>query len=120
MQKLANQLDLDKVTLYRQIKRTLLRVSNSNHITKIVCKNYCNILLVDAKYVNVKGYEKGCTFIYCIDYYSHDILVNQLSPSENYQAYLSFFKKIKDLNYQLDFLVCDGLEHIIFAARYYT
>jgi transposase-like protein len=68
--------------------------------------------------LNVKGYERGAAFIYCIDYYSHDILIHQLSPSENYQSYLAFFKKIKQLNYPLDTLVCDGLETIHNSARF--
>ena len=112
-------MNIDKITLYRKIEKTLHKVPNSNHISEIVCKNFCHILLVDAKYIHVKGYDKGTAFIYCIDYYSHDILINLLAPSESYAAYLSFFSKVKAMNYPLEFLVCDGLEHIIEACRYY-
>ena len=42
-----------------------------------------------------------------------------LAPSENYQSYLAFFKKLKAINYPLSTLVCDELEVIVQAARYY-
>lgn len=96
-----------------------MKVPNSNHVTEIVCDRFCGILEVDAKYVNVKGYDKGAAFIYAIDYLSHDIVLNMLAPSENYQAYLAFFHKLKLMNYPLQFLVCDGLEYIVTCARFY-
>ena len=66
----------------------MLKVSNSNHVSEFVFKHFCGILQVDGKYIHVKGYERKIPFIYRLDYYSHDIVANQLSPSENYQSYL--------------------------------
>ena len=97
----------------------MLKVPNSNHVSEFVCKHFCGILLVDGKYVHVKGYEKKIPLIWCLDYYSHDILVHQISPSENYQAYLAFFNKLKNLKYPLKTLVCDELDSIYMAARHH-
>ena len=42
-----------------------------------------------------------------------------LAPSENYQAYLAFFQKVKAINYPLEFLVCDELDSISLACKYF-
>lgn len=118
LRRLANQLNSKKSTVSDKIHALLHKVPNSNHITEIVCKHYKGVLLVDAKYINIKGYAKGAAFIYCIDYYSHDILIHQLSPSENYHAYIAFFKKLKQIEYPLNTLICDGLATIHSSAKY--
>ena len=47
--------------------------------------NYCNRwsgrLVVDGKYVKVKGYDQKIPFIYGIDYLTHDIPVGLLAPT---------------------------------------
>jgi transposase-like protein len=94
-------------------------VPNSNHISELVCEFFDGVLIVDGKYIHVKGHVRKIPLIWCLDYKSHDILIHQLAPSENYQTYLSFFRKIKRLNYPLHTIVCDENESIFLAAKYF-
>lgn len=119
IRKLGNQLNLSKSTIQRILLKTLKRVPNSNHISEIVCKNFCHVLLVDGKYLHVKGYEKKIPLLWGIDYESHDPLIHELAPSENYQSYLNFFRQVKNLNYPLDVLICDENESLMLAAMYH-
>jgi transposase-like protein len=115
---LASQLDLSKSTIERIILTTLKTVPNSNHVSEIVCKHFCGVLIVDGKYIHVKGHEKKIPMIWAIDYHSHDILIHQLSSAENYLTYLSFFLKLKAIHYPLETVVCDELESISLAAKH--
>ncbi|KKQ36239.1 MAG: hypothetical protein US52_C0004G0005 [candidate division WS6 bacterium GW2011_GWA2_37_6] len=119
IRKLALQLRTSKSRIQRIIYKTLKQVPNSNHVSELVCKYFCGVLIVDGKYLHVKGHEKKIPLLWGIDYQSHDILVHQLAPSENYQAYFLFFKQLKILNYPLRTLVCDECESLIFAAQFH-
>ncbi len=81
-------------------------------VTRLCCSKFCGILVVDGKFVKVKGYEKKIPAIYGIDYLTHDIPTYKLAPSENYQACLDFFTHIRLLNYPLQALVCDDNPNI--------
>lgn len=104
---------------YRRIVRELLRLPHNNDVTLSYCnpKRFCGFLVVDGKYVAVKGYEKKIPFIYGIDYLTHDIPICLLAPSENYQAMLQYFTKLKNTGYELLGVVCDDNEAIRMAAR---
>lgn len=119
IRKLANQLDSSKSTVQRTISSTLKKVPNSNHISELVCKHFCGVLLVDGKYVHVKGFEKKIAFLWCLDYQSHDVVINKLASSENYQAYLDFFRQLKSVNYPLNTIICDENESLMMAASYH-
>lgn len=119
IRKLARQLETSKSSIQREIARTLLKVPNSNHVSQLICKKFCHVLLVDGKYIHVKGFEKKIPMLWCLDYQSHDPLIHMLAPSENYQAYLAFFSKLKDMNYPLEVLICDESESLIFAAKFH-
>ena len=75
--------------------------------------NYCNRwsgrLVVDGKYVKVKGYDKKIPFIYGIDYLSHDIPVGVLAPSENEWAFNKFFNLIHTIRYPLQIVIADDI-----------
>jgi transposase-like protein len=88
------------------------RVPNSNDITKLLCDKFSRILIVDAKYVKIKGYPKKTAFIWAIDYGTHDIVYQRLTHSENTLAYLTMFQFLKGCGYDLKYLVCDELECI--------
>jgi len=74
-------------------------------------------MIVDGKYIHVKGHEKKIPLIWGLDYLSHDVLVWQLSGSENFISYLAFFNSLKAIHYPLQTVVCDELESIILAAQ---
>ncbi|MBD3362328.1 hypothetical protein GF362_01255 [Candidatus Dojkabacteria bacterium] len=118
IRKLASQLTCSKSKIQRIISSTLLKVPNSNHLTEFTCKYFKNgILLVDGKYIHVKGYKEKIPLIWCMDYYSHDILAHILAPSENYWAYLALFRQLNKCEYPLQVLVCDGHKAIVPALR---
>lgn len=75
--------------------------------------------MIDGKYLSVKGYDRKIPLLWCLDYYSHDPIIHMLAPSESYQAYSAFFKKLKALNYPLRVLVCDEHEAIIQAVSFH-
>jgi len=81
-------------------------------ITRNYCSRFCGILLVDGKYVKVRGYKKKIPVIYGIDYLTHDIVHFVLGPSENYNLLLKFFSSLKLANYPLQAIVSDDNRNI--------
>lgn len=65
------------------------------------------ILIVDGKFVKVKGYDKKIPFIFGIDYEPHDIVQDQLSLAEGTEAFDRFFRELKQANYPLRIVVSD-------------
>lgn len=72
----------------------------------------------DGKYVSVKGYAKDIPVIYGIDYLTHDVPDFKLVPSESYLACKAYFTAIKNLGYDLKFLVGDDNPAIKRALEY--
>lgn len=68
---------------------------------------FCGILIVDGKYVRIKGYDRKIPVLYGIDYLTHDIPTYILSVAENYQTCHSFFTSLRLLNYPLKAIVSD-------------
>jgi transposase-like protein len=73
------------------------------------CNRFKGILIVDGKFIKVKGYDKKIPFIYGIDYLTHDIPLGLLVPSENKEAFTKFFRLLKTINYPLKVVVCDDV-----------
>ena len=76
-------------------------------ITKKYCNRWAGRLVVDGKYIKVKGYDKKIPFIYGIDYLTHDIPVGLLAPSENELSYIKFFKILKEVGYHPQIIIAD-------------
>lgn len=89
-------------------------------ITSIYCdmSKFSGILVWDGTYIHVKGFKTKIPLIWAIDYETHDIPHFILAPSENYIACLNFFLKLKNMNYSLKILICDGNEAVKLAALY--
>lgn len=85
-------------------------------VTRKYSLKWSGILVVDGKFVKVRGYEKKIPVIYGIDFVVHDIPTYRLCPSENYLACLEFFRSLRLLNYPLRALVCDDNENIRLAC----
>lgn len=104
---------------YNRIVAELDHLPRNNEITLSYCnpKRFCGFLVIDGKFVTVKGYDRKIPFIYGIDYLTHDIPICLLAPSENYQVLLQFFTKLKNTGYELQALICDDNESIRMAAR---
>lgn len=84
-------------------------------------RNYCTyasgILIIDGKYVKVRGYKQKIPWLYAIDYVTHDILFGILAPAENEQAFLKFFQILKSLNYPLKIVVADDRNSLPLALK---
>lgn len=83
--------------------------ANTN-LTRDLCdpSRFCGILILDGKYVAVKGYEAKIPFIYGIDYLSHDIPFGDLFPAEDQISFYQCFRALREeLRYPLRAVVAD-------------
>lgn len=105
---------------YRKLVQELKNVLHNNEVTEWYCnpKRFCGALVVDGKYVAVKGCDEKIPFIYGMDYLTHDIPTCLLAPSENFQAMVQFFTKLKNTGYPLRSVTCDENDAIRMAAEY--
>lgn len=104
---IADDLKISVGKSYEAYFEILERLPFCIDITRNYCNRFCGILLVDGKYVKVKGYERKIPVIYGIDYLTHDIVHFVFGPSENYSLLLKFFSSLKLANYPLQAIVSD-------------
>lgn len=109
IRKLSDQRGLSPARTYQYIRHEMNMLPNSNWITKTYCEKFCGTLIVDGKYIKVRGYKQKIPFIYGIDYLTHDIPVGMLFPSESTEAFTRFFRILKECNYPLSAVVCDDI-----------
>jgi hypothetical protein len=114
---LGDQEHIHGSTAYRHVSTLLNKLPHCADITRRYCTRFCGILLVDGKYIQVKGYDRKIPVLYGIDYLTHDIPTYIFSVAENYQTCFSFFQSLKLLLYPLQAVVCDDNINIYQAAR---
>ena len=107
--KLADERGLSHAQVYERVKQEMNLLPNNTRLTYDYCSRFCSILVVDGKYVKVKGYKQKIPFVYGIDYLTHDIPVGILVPSESEEAFRKFFRLLKTINYPLRVIVCDDV-----------
>lgn len=115
---LANLNQLNAATVYRHNQKRLEQLPHIADVTRKYCTRFCGILLVDGKYVAVKGYDRKIPVLYGIDYLTHDIPHYILSVGENYTTCLKFFQSLKLLKYSLQAVVADDNINIFQAATH--
>ena len=78
-------------------------------LTKEVCDptRFSGILILDGKYVAVKGYSPKIPFLYGIDYLTHDIPLGEVFRAEDEMAFSQYFSRLKELGYNLRAVVAD-------------
>ena len=86
-------------------------------ITLQYCEYMSGILIIDGKYVKLRGYKKKIPFIYAIDYETHDILFGILAPAEDETTFLQFFQTLKELHYPLRVVVADDRTSVPLALK---
>lgn len=98
----------------------LIALPHNNDVTQWYCnrKRFGGSLVVDGKYVKVKGYPEKIPLLWGSDYKTHDLPICLLAPSENFEAWVQYFQKLKNADYPLVALTCDDNEAIRMAARY--
>lgn len=104
---IGNQQGISGSSVFRANDRAISRLPHCADVTRQYCNRFSGILLVDGKYVKVKGYDRKIPVVYGIDYLTHDIPTYIFSLAENYQTCLSLFNTLRLLNYPLKAIVCD-------------
>jgi len=115
---LGEEYGIGSATAYRRCLDALKNLPHCADITRGYCTNYCGILVVDGKYIKVKGYERKIPVVYGIDYLTHDIPTYIFSPAENYHTLHAFFSSLRLLNYPLQAVVSDDNQNIYQAAQH--
>lgn len=118
IRKIADKNKTSTSTIARRYYFQLKNFPHNNEITKRYCNRFCGILIVDGKYVNVRGYEQKIPLLWGIDYLTHDIPIFELTASESYECWLKYFGYLKSIHYPMVILICDDNENIKLAARY--
>lgn len=114
---LASKYDMSPMKAWRLCEESLKKLPDNNKFTFQYCNRFSNILLVDGKYFNLKGYLQGYALLWGIDYFRHDIPVFTLAPSENYHAWATYFSYYRILNAYPQLVVCDDNTNLKLAAR---
>lgn len=107
--KLANEYGLSEGTVHGTIVTELDALPENSWLTKEYAdlSKYSRILILDGKYVKVRGYEKKIPMLWGIDYLTHDIPVKLLVPSENETAFDRYFGLLEATGYAPDIVVVD-------------
>jgi transposase-like protein len=119
IRKLADERKLSPAQTYERIIAEMDSLPDNTWLTAKYCNRFCGILIMDGKYVKVRGYKEKIPFIYGIDYLTHDPLVGILAPSENEEAFLKFFRLLKTCNYPLQIAVADDRSSLIPALKHH-
>ena len=99
----------------RQEEVSLSDLPHCADVTRKYCQKYCSILLIDGKFVKIKGYECKFPVFYRVDYQMHDIPSCKLGKSEDLPLLSKVFTSLKLLNYPLQVVVCDDNQAIRFC-----
>lgn len=92
---------------YNRVFAELAQLPKIFEITKTYCQYPSGILIIDGKYIRVKGFKQKIPWIYAIDYETHDILFGLVSTAEDIHTFETFFTLVQQLNYPLQIVVAD-------------
>lgn len=95
---------------FLKVKEEIDSLPDNTTLTKNLCDplRFCGILILDGKYLAVRGYDAKIPVIYGIDYLSHDIPVGDLFVAEDGTAFYRFFRTLREeLHYPLRAVVAD-------------
>lgn len=107
--RLGDQVKLSGKQIFLKVKLAIDLLLWNWQLTKEVCDTslFSGILIMDGKYVAVKGFDRKIPFIYGIDYLTHDIPHGDLFTEESEMAFSQYFRKLKDLGYNLKIVAAD-------------
>ena len=107
--KLGDQIKLSGKQIFLKVREAVWLLLWNWQLTLDLCdpKRFSRILIIDGKYVAVKGFNAKIPFIYAIDYLTHDIIHGDLFPAEDEIAFSQFFQKLYDINYNIQIVVAD-------------
>ncbi len=110
---LSSKYNVSSGTSYNKYFSALESLPHCADLTRKYCSKFSGILLVDGKYITVKGYERKIPFVYGIDNLTHDIPAYVFSIAENYLSLKKFFTSLRLLNYTPQYLVSDDNTNIL-------
>lgn len=116
--KIEEKYQIKKSTACRIVLTELRKLPSNNEFTKKYCNRFSQVVLIDGKYVNVKGYSQKIPLLWGIDYFTHDIPIFTLAPSESYQSWGRFFSLFRIISYFPQLMVCDDNTALKMAARW--
>lgn len=105
--KLADHHDSSPAKIFRLVEEEMRGLPENTWLSREFCNRWSGRLVVDGKYVAVKGYDRKIPFIYCVDFLTHDIPVGILAPSENEWAFTELFNLLHTIRYPLQIVICD-------------
>jgi len=107
--KLGDEQGLSGKQVFLRVGREINSLPENFKLTKDLCdpRRFCHILIMDGKYIAVKGFNQKIPFVYGIDYLSHDIPYGDLYPAEDEMAFSRFFQKLYDLGLDIRIVVAD-------------
>ena len=107
--KLGNENNLSGAQAYTRVTKELSSLPSNTQLTKTLCdpKRFSGILILDGKYVAVKGFNRKIPFLYGIDYLTHDIPLGELYVAEDAISFVQFFHRLLALGYNLTIVVAD-------------
>ncbi|MBI2990008.1 MAG: transposase [Candidatus Magasanikbacteria bacterium] len=115
--KLGDAQGLSGKQAYVRVFDELKTLPENLEITRQYGAYTSGILIMDGKYIKVRGYKHKIPFIYAIDYETHDILFGILSHAEDEKTFLAFFHTLKTLNYPLQAVVADDRTSLPLALK---
>ena len=112
--KIADQHNCSPATVYTRVTTFLKSLPHNLEVTYNLCdmSSFCGWLIFDGTYISVKGYPKKIPMIWGIDYSTHDLPYFMLVPSESYVACVAYFSHLKNIGYDLKYIVCDDNDAI--------
>lgn len=105
--KLGDEHNLSGKQAYTRVFAELAALPDHLELTRQYCRYTCGILIIDGKYIKVRGFKQKIPWLYGIDYETHDILFGSLVAAEDIPAFVEFFTTLKTLNYPLRVVVAD-------------
>jgi transposase-like protein len=107
--RLGDENTLSGSQTYARVIVGLSQLPSNAELTKALCDlSRCKgILILDGKYIAVKGFVRKIPFLFSLDYLSHDILYGELCLAEDEASFSQYFQKLKDLGYNLKVVVAD-------------
>lgn len=115
--KLSSKYHISKSHAWDICNAELAKLPNNNQFTFNFCDRFSTTLVVDGKYFKVKDKKYGYALLWGVDYFTHDIPVFTIAPSENYQSWAKYFSYFRILNQYPQLVVCDDNVNIKMAAR---
>lgn len=109
---LSDQSGLSVGTAFNRVQEYLSSLPQCIDITREYCQRFSGILIVDGKFIKIKGYNRKLPVIYGVDYSTHDFPHYRLSRDEGYISLIKFFSSLKLANYPLQAVVCDDNQAI--------